>query len=151
MLLFLKNLLFTLIVPGTVGILVPLLIVPHAEANNSGISLGSYPLLLSGALIYTWCIWDFATFGRGTPAPIDPPTRLVIRGLYRFSRNPMYVGVLTLIAGWSLLFLSSSIALYGAAVGVGFHLFIRHYEEPKLLELFGDEYREYRKRVRRWV
>jgi protein-S-isoprenylcysteine O-methyltransferase Ste14 len=86
-------------------------------------------------VIYGWCVWDFATFGRGTPARIAAPKRLVVRGLYRFTRNPIYIGVLTVILGWAALFQSQVI----------FH------EERRLTELFGSEYDEYRAKVVRWL
>jgi len=82
MVLFLKNLLFTLVAPGTVAVVVPWLIAGH-ESPTSGRALAmALPLFGLGGAIYVWCVWDFASFGRGTPAPIDAPKRLVIRGLY---------------------------------------------------------------------
>ena len=108
-------------------------------------------LLVVGAAIYFWCLWDFAVSGRGTPAPIDPPKELVVRGLYRHSRrNPMYVGVLSVIGGWALLFGEWSIAVYGAAVWLGFTLFVLGYEEPHLAHAFGGAYADYCTRVGRW-
>jgi hypothetical protein len=99
-LLLLKNLLFTILVPGTVAFYLPHAIGTRGSAL-SGVGPGRWliaaPLLLIGTAIYLWCLWDFATAGRGTPAPIDPPKELVVRGLYRTVRNPMYVGVLTAI------------------------------------------------------
>src|ERR1041384_7966988 len=81
-------------------------------------------LLLVGASIYVWCVWDFATFGRGTPAPIDAPKRLVVRGLYHYTRNPMYTGVLTVILGWALLFQALPLVLYASIVATCFQSFI---------------------------
>src|SRR5215510_1528724 len=110
--LLLKNLLFTLIVPGTVGVYVPLVLARHrSPASGLGFFL-ALALLVIGAVIYAWCVWDFATFGRGTPAPIDAPKKLVVRGLYRYTRNPMYVGVLTVIIGWAVLFQAAALVLY---------------------------------------
>ncbi len=85
-----------------------------------------------GAAIYFWCAWDFATAGQGTPAPIDPPKHLVVRGLYRFVRNPMYAGVLLLLAGESLAFQSLRILAYAAIVFAVVNLFVIFYEEPAL-------------------
>jgi protein-S-isoprenylcysteine O-methyltransferase Ste14 len=96
-------------------------------------------------------VWDFATFGRGTPLPIDAPKRLVVRGLYRYTRNPMYVGVLTVISGWALLFQTGALVGYLCLVGIGFHLFVILYEEQHLHAMFGDEYDAYRHRVGRWL
>ena len=104
-----------------------------------------------GASIYLRCLWDFAAFGRATPAPIDPPKRLVVRGLYRYIRNPMYVGVLTTILGWAVLFRSLPLVLYALAVGVVVHLFIVVYEEPHLRRVFGGDYEDYCSRTGRWL
>jgi len=149
--LVLKNLLFTLLVPGMVGGYLPELVSRgrHGEPWLGG--LPSYALFTLGAAIYGWCLWDFAAFGRGTPAPIDAPKRLVARGLYRYSRNPMYVGVLAAITGWLLLRPGLPLVLYLAAVATAFASFVRFYEEPALRRLFGDEYVAYCGRVNRWL
>jgi protein-S-isoprenylcysteine O-methyltransferase Ste14 len=151
MVLLLKNLLFTVLVPGTVAVYVPLRI---ASGRSPDWGLGSpaaVALLLLGSVIYAWCVWDFAAFGRGTPAPIDAPKQLVVRGLYRYSRNPMYVGVLALILGWALLFRAASLLFYALAVAACFHLFVVFYEERHLLAEFGSRYRDYRAEVPRWL
>lgn len=151
MVLLLKNLLFTAVAPGTVAVLVPWLIAgsrPQVSGLAFAISVALFGL---GVAIYAWCVWDFASFGRGTPAPIDAPRHLVIRGLYRFVRNPMYLGVLTLILAWALLLQARVLLVYAALVGTLFHLFIVFYEEPHLEREFGDEYREYKATVSRWV
>ena len=151
MVLFLKNLLFTLLLPGTVAVYLPLLIVrPGTMKGALGTTVALF-LFAVGGSIYAWCVWDFATFGRGTPAPIDAPKKLVVRGLYRYSRNPMYVGVLTVILGWTVLFGSGWLALYLAVVATVFHLFILLYEEPHLRKLFGGQYEEYCTQVGRWL
>ena len=151
MLLFLKNLLFTLLIPGSVGFVVPVFLIPHPEARFSVGAIIALLLLLVGTSIYLWTLIDFARHGRGTPAPIDPPKVLVVRGLYRYSRNPMYLGILTVIFGWSLLFLSTTILFYGLSVAIGFHSFIILYEEPKLMRTFGTAYVEYFQSVGRWL
>jgi protein-S-isoprenylcysteine O-methyltransferase Ste14 len=149
--LLLKNLLFTFLLPGTVAVYLPLLIVgDRGTVSGLAFALGCTALGL-GAAIYAWCVWDFASFGRGTPAPIDAPKRLVVRGLYRYTRNPMYVGVLTTILGWAILFRAADLVLYAVAVGGCFQLFIVLYEEPHLRRLFGTEYERYRARVGRWL
>lgn len=151
MALLLKNLLFTVIVPGTVAVYVPLLIA-RGRSVGSGLVLAiALAVLALGAVVYAWCVWDFATFGRGTPAPIDAPKQLVVRGLYRFTRNPMYVGVLTVILGWATLFRAASLVLYALVVGTCFHLFIVLYEEGRLAREFGSQYDAYRSRVARWL
>jgi protein-S-isoprenylcysteine O-methyltransferase Ste14 len=151
MFLFLKNLLFTVVMPGTVGVYLPLWIARDRQVASGPVVVVGCTLLLLGASIYAWCVWDFATFGRGTPAPIDAPKKLVVRGLYRYSRNPMYVGVLTVILGWAVLFRSATVALFVLAVGAVFQTFVMLYEEPHLREAFGNEYEAYRARVGRWI
>jgi protein-S-isoprenylcysteine O-methyltransferase Ste14 len=149
--LLLKNLLFTVLIPGTVAVYVPLLIVRGERfAVDPGIALAAL-VLATGAAIYAWCVWDFATFGRGTPAPIDAPKKLVVRGLYRYTRNPMYVGVLTVILGWAVLFRAVTLVLYAAGVATCFHLVVLLYEEPHLGRAFGREYEEYKGQVGRWL
>lgn len=101
--------------------------------------------------IYGWCAWDFATFGRGTPLPLDAPKQLVAHGLYRFVRNPMYVGVLLAILGQGWLFGSMATMEYLVVVAVLFHLFVLLYEEPALGRKFGGTYERYRETVPRWV
>jgi len=149
--LLLKNLLFTVLVPGTVAVYVPLRISLGRPSATGAAALLAVVVLAAGATIYLWCLWDFATFGRGTPAPIDAPRKLVVRGLYRYARNPMYVGVLTVILGWLLCFPARDLATYTIVVAVGFHLFVVLYEEPTLRRRFGSEYDEYRARVGRWL
>src|SRR5262245_29700359 len=155
MILFLKNLLFTVLVPGTVAVYIPLQIDgnPTQTINSDwGVwQIVALVLLSLGAAIYGWCLWDFAHRGRGTPAPIDAPKHLVINGLYRYVRNPMYVGVLLVIAGWSLLFKSRSILFYGIAIASFFHLFVLLVEEPLLRKRFGDSYLSYCIEVGRWL
>lgn len=151
MVLLLKNLLFTFLVPGTVAVYVPLLIAggrPRAADAREPIATA---LLVAGGAIYAWCVWDFASFGRGTPIPIDAPRRLVVRGLYRVTRNPMYVGVLTVILGWAVLFRSAPLLIYALCVGSCFHAFVVLHEERHLRREFGEEYAAYCARVGRWL
>lgn len=151
MLLFLKNLVFTLVIPGTVAVYLPWLIAGDKATGSVAAAAMALPLLLAGGAIYLWCLWDFAVFGRGTPAPIDAPKRLVVRGLYRHTRNPMYVGVLTMILGWAVFFQALDLVLYALVVGAVFHLFVVLYEEPHLRRLFGADYEDYCSRVGRWL
>jgi protein-S-isoprenylcysteine O-methyltransferase Ste14 len=149
--LFLKNLLFTLLLPGTVAGYLPWLMTRNDSfARGVGTALALL-LFATGGAIYCWCVWDFAAFGRGTPAPIDAPRRLVVRGLYRFTRNPMYVGVLTVILGWAVLFGAFRVLVYAACVATCFQLFVVLYEEPHLKRAFGESYQEYTTRVGRWL
>lgn len=151
MTLFLKNIVFTLLVPGVVVVFIPVYVITHAPVAISPTTLLSGLMLLIGVIIYMWCIWDFANVGRGTPAPIDPPKTLVMRGLYKYTRNPMYLGVLCIISGWALLFQSLNIVIYAVCVATCFHLFILLYEEPHLKHIFGPSYEQYCSQVRRWI
>lgn len=151
MILLLKNLLFAIIAPGTVAVFLPLFIAgDRSPATGRSLAI-AFILLGLGTLIYTWCVWDFASHGRGTPAPIDAPKRLVIRGLYRCTRNPMYLGVLTVIVGWAVFFQTATLVFYAVFVFACFHTFIRLYEEPALTRGFGNEYSAYTARVGRWL
>src|SRR5271169_5554299 len=103
-----------------------------------------------GAALALWCIFTFATIGKGTPAPFDPPRRLVIRGPYRFVRNPMYIGAALALAGAALFYKSAPLVAYAAAFLVICHLFVLAYEEPRLRRTFRADYEAYCQRVRRW-
>lgn len=151
MALLFKNLLFTVLVPGTVGVYVPLWITQGRAVGSGFPFAAACVLLVLGLSIYVSTVWSFAAYGRGTPAPIDAPRKLVVRGLYRFSRNPMYVGVLTVIVGWASLFRAPVLLLYAGGVGCCFQGFIVFYEEPHLAGLFGSQYADYREKVPRWL
>ena len=104
-----------------------------------------------GALIALWCVFTFATIGGGTPAPFDPPRRLVIRGPYQFVRNPMYIGAGLALAGAALFYESTVLVLYLCVFFLVTHLFVIWYEEPTLRQNFREEYEAYCRRVRRWL
>ncbi len=103
-----------------------------------------------GALIALACVCAFAFIGKGTPAPFDPPRRLVIRGPYRFVRNPMYFGAALALAGAALFFQSALLFAFVAGFLLVTHLFVVIYEEPTLRRSFGPEYEMYCERVHRW-
>jgi protein-S-isoprenylcysteine O-methyltransferase Ste14 len=104
-----------------------------------------------GALIAFWCIFTFVRIGRGTPAPFDPPRRLVIRGPYRFVRNPMYIGAGLTLIGAALFYESALLLGYGGLFLIACHLLVVSYEEPTLQKTFGPEYEAYRHYVNRWL
>ena len=104
----------------------------------------------AGALVALSCIFTFVWIGRGTPAPFDPPRRLVVRGPYRFVRNPMYIGAGLALGGAALFYESAPLLAYGAIFLLIAHLFVLWYEEPTLRRTFGPEYEAYCHRVRRW-
>jgi protein-S-isoprenylcysteine O-methyltransferase Ste14 len=93
----------------------------------------------------------FALQGMGTPAPIAPPQQLVVTGLYRYVRNPMYVAVLSLVAGQALLFGSVDLVEYAVVLWLGFTAFVLLYEEPALRRQFGQEYADFCAHVPRWL
>lgn len=103
-----------------------------------------------GAFIALWCIFTFSFVGKGTPAPFDPPRRLVIRGPYRFVRNPMYIGAGLALAGASLFYQSIFLLGYAGVFLFLCHLFVLWYEEPTLRRTFGSEYEMYCRKVQRW-
>ena len=104
-----------------------------------------------GTVIALWCVFTFVFIGKGTPAPFDPPRKLVVRGPYRFVRNPMYIGAGTTLAGAALYYESLSILFYTGLFFLVTHLFVVLYEEPRLRRTFGDDYEAYCRRVRRWI
>lgn len=146
-----KTLLFTLVLPGTVGVYVPQALKDKATKPPALFEWTGLVLFACGAAVYFWCAWDFVSKGLGTPLPADAPKVLVVKGPYRFTRNPMYVGVLAVIFGQALYYGSTSVAIYGCAVLAGFHLFVQFYEEPTLKRLFGSQYEEYCRKVPRWL
>jgi len=149
-----KTAIFTVVVPGTVAIYMPQTLrgrVAAVHASRSVSSGASLVLFFCGAIIYLWCACDFVVKGLGTPAPIDAPRVLVVKGLYRFTRNPMYVGVAAMIAGQAGYYRSASIGIYLLIVLLAFHTFVRLYEEPTLRRLFGEQYEVYCRTVPRWL
>jgi len=108
------------------------------------------PVAAIGAALALWCIFTFALLGKGTPAPFDPPRHLVVRGPYRFLRNPMYLGAAIALAGAALFYDSAALAGYAGAFLLMTHAFVIWYEEPTLRASFGAEYDGYCSQVSRW-
>ncbi|HEX8162390.1 MAG TPA: isoprenylcysteine carboxylmethyltransferase family protein [Pyrinomonadaceae bacterium] len=148
----LKTVVFMATAPATLTIYLPYRLLPPGRAPLPGPAryLGLLPIL-AGALVECWCAWDFAIKGRGTPAPFDPPKELVVRGLYRRVRNPMYVGVMLILLGEALFFASRFMLTYSLVVFAGFNLFVLLYEEPTLRGKFGGAYERYCRAVPRWL
>jgi protein-S-isoprenylcysteine O-methyltransferase Ste14 len=151
----LRSIFFTILLPGTVTVLIPYFIVARGGAGIGGswtaLHLLGLTLMVPGAAILLWCIWDFASKGRGTLAPIDPPRQLVVEGLYRYVRNPMYLGVLLMLLGETAFFQSIALLKYTLAWFIVVNLFVLLYEEPALRHRFGDSYERYFRSVRRWL
>ncbi|HSC15967.1 MAG TPA: isoprenylcysteine carboxylmethyltransferase family protein [Gammaproteobacteria bacterium] len=147
--LFWKALLAFLVLPGTFAFLVPLTLFVPSWRGVGMDPLGLVPLLLGmAALLAT--VREFYVAGRGTLAPWSPPRELVTTGLYRFSRNPMYVAVVMILFGWSALFHSGELLVYALAVAAGFHLRVVFGEEPWLKRTHGESWVRYQARVPRW-
>ncbi len=150
----LKTIIFTFLVPGSVTILVPYWLLSSRSVPpwEPGLFryVGVLPIAI-GAAVYCWCAWDFTFAGRGTPAPIDPPRELVVRGLYRYVRNPMYVGILLILLGEAFLFASQKLFAYVAVMFIVYLLVVILYEEPTLKHKFGESYRRYCRNVPRWI
>ncbi len=154
--LFFRNLLFTILQPGIVVGLLPYLLGKHRWAKtltaefSQSFHFGILVLSI-GSAILAYCIYQLAKDGNGTLSPADPTQNLVIRGLYRYSRNPMYIGVMLILIGESLILSSLVLWAYSLCVFAGFNLFIVFHEEPRLKRDFGLQYEEYCKCVRRWL
>jgi protein-S-isoprenylcysteine O-methyltransferase Ste14 len=150
----LKTLIFTIVVPGTVGGIVPWLLLQSAgDAANLTLSLwliGLLPLLL-GVGLYFWCAGAFTFIGKGTPAPIDAPIFLVREGPYQWVRNPMYLAVLLVIIGEAILFHALLLVGYALLPWLAAHLFVVFFEEPSLRHQFGESYEAYLQTVPRWL
>ncbi len=151
----LGTILFTLLVPGTVIALAPYLLLT-LDIRHYPLQLGvlrylGYPALVVGGLVYCWTAWDFIYHGRGTPAPVAAPDRLVVQGLYRYVRNPMYLGVLLILLGEAFLYQELVLFAYTLMVLYSFNRFVVGYEEPILKRKFSAAYQLYCRVVPRWI
>jgi protein-S-isoprenylcysteine O-methyltransferase Ste14 len=147
--LLIRSIVAAAVLPGTVTVIVPGLILRgggQLPVRWSGLA----PVAV-GAAVLVRCIWEFAVAGRGTLAPMDPPTRLVVSGLYRYVRNPMYVAIMLILAGEAWFFRSVELLLYAAGFFLAANLFIVFHEEPALGRTFGGSYADYLRTVPRWV
>jgi len=150
----LKTLIFSILVPGTVAGIIPWLLLQRSGNLVLRIPsvwmIGLLPLLL-GVGLYLWCAGAFTFIGKGTPAPIDAPRVLVVQGLYRWVRNPMYIAVLSVVIGEAILFRSILLAEYALVLWGVFHMFVVFVEEPLLRSQFGASYETYFRTVPRWL
>jgi len=154
----LRGLLFTLLVPGVVGVWVPLTLGAGASAQ-AGFWRAGWIAIAGGAALYLWCLLRFLAAG-GTPAIFftrhlrfligEEPDSLVHGGPYRFSRNPMYLGVLLVVFGQAAILASLPVALYGACLWLAFHIVVVGLEEPHLRATQGTAYADYCRGVPRW-
>lgn len=139
-----------LLLPGVFALLVPPLIARldpwRAESWLFGLAI-----MALGASMLLWCVRDFYVSGKGTLAPWSPPRQLVVVGLYRHCRNPMYLGVLTLVAGWALVLGSVFVGAYAVVLALAFHLRVLLHEEPWLRSRFPKSWPAYVAAVPRWL
>lgn len=156
-----RALLFTLLVPGTIGGLIPWLLAGAAR-DLFGVGIGQpadlgpfhvvgWALVAGGVIGYAWCAADFVRRGHGTPNPLDPPLRFVAAGLYRVVRNPMYLSVGLVVLGQAIVHGAAVLLAYVGVAWLAMHLWVLLVEEPILSRRFGGEYEAYRARVPRWL
>ncbi len=145
---------FFVLAPGTVAGLVPWWItrweVREPLPYWGLVRVVGFALILAGVVFLVHAFARFVVEGLGTPAPVAPTERLVVGGLYRHVRNPMYVAVLAIIVGQSLALGRPILLAYAAIVWVAVASFVRFYEEPTLSHRFGAQYEEYRRAVPAW-
>lgn len=143
---------FFLAAPAVVAGLIPALISRWRLGNDASATLMTIGgvLIVTGVVALVDCFLRFARKG-GTPAPIAPTEELVIDGLYRHVRNPMYLAVLAINFGQALLFANAALIAYFVAIGLTLHFFVIGYEEPVLKRRFPEAYASYIENVRRWL
>jgi protein-S-isoprenylcysteine O-methyltransferase Ste14 len=147
-----KSLLYLIFEAGLFALYIPLALLRTGPRIETGvISFLGIPLWLIGGLTVLWCFWDFTFKGRGTPVPMDPPKELVVTGPYRYVRNPIYLGVLSIFLGHFLWFGYWALLIYTVLAFIGVHFFVVLYEEPTLKRKFGAAYETYLKKVPRWI
>jgi protein-S-isoprenylcysteine O-methyltransferase Ste14 len=150
---FIRTIIFTILVPGFWTVVMPYWLLPRgAQPDLHGVGAAGWLWIAGGIQLYFACaFWGFALRGKGTPAPIDPPKKLVEEGPYRIVRNPMYWSVAFVLLGEALVFHSLALAELAVAFFAATNLFVLFYEEPALRRKFGAEYEEYCRRVPRWL
>jgi protein-S-isoprenylcysteine O-methyltransferase Ste14 len=151
---WLRALMFIVFVQTFFVAVVPTLIVRSGVGPTLPIGgmryVGVVPIAI-GIAVVLWCNYAFIVRGRGTAAPFDPPKELVVAGIYRYVRNPMYVSANLITFGIALVCRSAAVLGYAVLLAVAYHLFVTLYEEPKLRRVFGDSYARYCAGVPRWI
>ena len=150
----LRSLLWMALLPGFFAGYVPYRYFGLAQVplDHTRLDHGAGLLLIAaGITLLVACIVEFARRGRGTLSPVDPPRELVVSGLYRYVRNPMYLAVTTIVLGEVLLTRSTDLAIYWVIWFAAANVFVMLYEEPALHAQFGESYDAYRQRVGRWI
>lgn len=153
--LFLRSIIWTVLIPGTVTVYLFYRILSRSsqtviESWGPTQFLSLIPIVIGTAILFN-CIWNFAVVGKGTLSPVDAPRHLVVRGLYRYVRNPMYAGVLIILLGEALYFKSVVLVGFAFVFFVVINLVIMLIEEPGLRRQFGEPYERYCRYVHRWL
>jgi len=139
-----------LALPGVVALAAPLaLVAGNRPQPRNDVPAGA--LFIMGGLLLGWCVREFYVAGRGTLAPWAPPQRLVVSGPYRYTRNPMYIAVAMILAGWAVLYGSAALLVYALLTGIAFQLRVVFGEEPRLARAFGAAWASYRGQTKRWL
>ena len=149
--LVIRNVLFTIVIPGLGGAWVPWRILTRGGHAPAVAAWPATVVIAAGIALYAWCAWNFAAVGGGTPGPWDAPRQVVAAGPYRWVRNPIYISALLVVLGQAWLFMSLPLLAYAGAMALCCHLFVAGYEEPALRRRFGAAYLEYRRAVPRWI
>jgi protein-S-isoprenylcysteine O-methyltransferase Ste14 len=147
------SLAFLVVAPGVVAGVVPWLLTGWrlgAWPHWLPLRVGGLVLLVAGVVVLLQAFARFVAEGRGTPAPVAPTERLVVGGLYRYVRNPMYLAVAATIVGQALALGQPILIVYAAAFAVAVAAFVHWYEEPTLRRQFGEQYETYRRAVPAW-
>jgi protein-S-isoprenylcysteine O-methyltransferase Ste14 len=148
------SLVFLVLAPGIVAGLVPWWLtgwrVQEPLSYWAPLRVAGLILLAAGVVVLLQAFARFVVEGLGTPAPVAPTERLVVGGLYRYVRNPMYLAVAATIVGQALGLGEPTLLLYAAAFGVAVAAFVHWYEEPSLRRQFGEQYEAYRRAVPAW-
>ena len=149
-----RSLMWIVLLPGVVVIYIPWRFFGFGRVPvdlRDPVQLLGVALIGPGALLLLTCIWEFATFGRGTLSPVDPPKDLVVRGLYRHVRNPMYLSVTAILVGEVLVARSVALLEYSVVWFLWVNVFVIGYEERVLARSFGASYQQYKASVGRWL
>ena len=148
------SLVFLVLVPGVVAGLVPWWLTGWEAREPSSswllLQVGGWMLVAAGVVVLLHAFVRFVVEGLGTPAPVAPTERLVVGGLYRYVRNPMYLAVAAVIVGQALILGQRILIVYAAVFAVTVAAFVHWYEEPTLLRRFGEQYEAYLRAVPRW-
>lgn len=153
--LFIRNVAMIILFPGTVTVFIPYrILTPTSIPGPDSWSVSQHAAILVlaiGTAILLTSIWSFARVGRGSLAPFDETDRLIVVGPYRYVRNPMYVGVLTILLAESWFFWSGRLLTYTAICFVVANLVVIGYEENRLRLKYGEDFRRYCEHVGRWI